>query len=101
MRRRFVYDRDTDEMVEVSQDWVAPVDNSSLIMPDIKPYKSMITGETISSRSQHREHLKQHDCFEIGNETDYMIRNRRKPEPPPGLRDALMRAAYKHGIFKP
>ena len=38
------------------------------VMPDIKPYKSMITGEIISSRSKHREHLKRHGCQEIGNE---------------------------------
>ena len=38
------------------------------IMPDIQPYKSMITGETIKSRSQHREHLREHNCQEIGNE---------------------------------
>ena len=38
------------------------------VMPDIKPYKSMITGETITSRSKHREHLKRHGCIEVGNE---------------------------------
>jgi hypothetical protein len=30
------------------------------VMDDIRPYKSMITGEMITSRSQHREHLKKH-----------------------------------------
>ena len=35
---------------------------------DIQPYKSMITGEMITSRSQHRAHLKQHGCEEVGNE---------------------------------
>ena len=38
------------------------------IIPDIKPYRSMITGEMITSRSKHREHLKQHGCIEVGNE---------------------------------
>ena len=38
------------------------------VMPDIKPYKSMLTGEVISSRSKHREHLKAHGCIEVGNE---------------------------------
>lgn len=37
-------------------------------MPDIKPYKSMVTGEMITSRSKHREHLKRHDLIEVGNE---------------------------------
>lgn len=39
-----------------------------MIMPDISPYQSMITGEIISSRSKHREHLREHGCVEIGNE---------------------------------
>ena len=39
------------------------------VMRDIKPYKSMITGEIISSRSKHRQHLKDHGCIEVGNET--------------------------------
>lgn len=38
------------------------------VMPDIKPYQSMITGEIITSRSKHREHLREHGCVEIGNE---------------------------------
>jgi hypothetical protein len=42
------------------------------VMTDMQPYKSMITGEMISSRSQHRAHLKAHNCIEIGNETKYL-----------------------------
>lgn len=38
------------------------------IQGDIQPYKSMIDGSMITSRSQHRKHLKQHNCIEIGNE---------------------------------
>jgi hypothetical protein len=38
------------------------------IQPDIKPYQSMITGELITSRSHHREHLRSHGCVEVGNE---------------------------------
>lgn len=43
--------------------------SAPLIMPDIDPYQSMITGEMITSRSRHREHLRQHGCEEVGNET--------------------------------
>lgn len=42
------------------------------IAPDIQPYRSMITGEMITSRSRHRDHLRQHGCIEIGNETEYL-----------------------------
>lgn len=38
-------------------------------MPDIQPYKSMITGEMITSRSQHREHLRKHGYREVGNDS--------------------------------
>lgn len=38
------------------------------IMPDIQPYQSMVTGEMITSRSRHREHLREHNCIEVGNE---------------------------------
>lgn len=38
------------------------------VIKDIDPYKSMITGEIITSRSQHRDHLRRHNCIEVGNE---------------------------------
>jgi hypothetical protein len=38
------------------------------VMPDIQPYKSMIDGRMITSRSQHRRHLKANNCIEVGNE---------------------------------
>lgn len=43
-----------------------------MVMGDIQPYQSMITGEMINSRSQHKQHLKAHKCIEIGNETKYL-----------------------------
>jgi hypothetical protein len=39
-----------------------------MIQPDIKPYKSMVTGEIIDSRAKHREHLKRHGVVEVGND---------------------------------
>jgi len=36
---------------------------------DIQPYQSMATGEMITSRSKHKEHLRDHGLVEIGNET--------------------------------
>ena len=39
------------------------------IVPDFdKPYRSMITGEWIHSRAQHREHLRRHGYQEVGND---------------------------------
>jgi hypothetical protein len=38
------------------------------VQGDIQPYKSMIDGRMITSRSQHRRHLKANNCIEVGNE---------------------------------
>lgn len=38
------------------------------VMPDIQPYKSMIDGKMVTSRSEHRRHLKAHNCIEVGND---------------------------------
>lgn len=76
-------------LIEVGQDYL-PEPRSPQIMPDIKAYKSMIDGSTITSRSKHREHLRAHNCMEIGNETKYL-----QPKPltsPPGLKDTIIRA---------
>lgn len=40
------------------------------VIADIKPYRSTVTGEMITSRSQHREHLARHNLMEIGNEVE-------------------------------
>lgn len=58
---------------------------------DIQPYKSMIDGRMINSRSEHRSHLKAHGCIEVGNETNN-IKPRKPLESPPGLKDQLIRA---------
>lgn len=42
------------------------------VAADMQPYQSMITGEMITSRSQHRTHLRDHNCIEIGNETHHL-----------------------------
>jgi hypothetical protein len=100
MKRRYVYDAAHGKMVEVTEGTCVPEKPSHQIMKDIAPYKSMITGEEITSRSRHREHLKAHGCIEVGDQVKYMVKNIRRPESPPGLHEAIQRAAYKHGILK-
>jgi hypothetical protein len=64
--------------------------SSLVIIPDIQPYKSMITGEIIHSRAKHRNHLRDHNCTEVGNE-----KVTTKPiEPAKGLREAIERSVY-------
>lgn len=60
---------------------------NSGIIRDISPYKSMITGERIRSRSHHRDHLRQHGCVEIGNETQKAP----QPERPKSVKESLHR----------
>jgi hypothetical protein len=38
------------------------------IIGDIDPYRSIATGEIINSRAQHRQHLRDNNLVEIGNE---------------------------------
>ena len=48
------------------------------VQPDITPYKSMIDGQMVTSRSQHRRHLKANNCVEVGNDDPSRhIRNER------------------------
>lgn len=64
MRQSWVYI--DGEAVEVGS---VQHDAKVYIMPDIVPYKSMADGTMITGRAMHREHLRKHNCFEVGNET--------------------------------
>ena len=64
MRKQYVQiNGELVEKVDYYADPLAPI-----VMPDIQPYQSMADGSMITSRSHHREHLRQHNCIEIGNE---------------------------------
>lgn len=56
----------TFEYVEVTRTPYRPV--APAIMGDISPYRSMVDGSVINSRSEHRAHLKAHGMVEMGNE---------------------------------
>lgn len=73
------------------EEYRPPESTGPMILPDIQPYKSMIDGSEITSRSRHREHLRQHGCIEVGN--DPSLYKPRKPlESPPGLKEKIIRA---------
>lgn len=80
-------------------DWVTPEQyrprrqifaHSAMVVGDIESYRSTITGETIGSRSQHRNHLKDHDCFEVGNEK--LSGQHRAPAEMPSVAEDIQRA---------
>ena len=79
------------ELVFSSDEYNQPVGNSHMVMGDIQPYISQIDGSVISSRSQHRTHLRDHNCIEVGNETKYLKSNN-SVSPPPGLKDHIIQA---------
>jgi hypothetical protein len=64
MRKRWIYK--DGEAYEVGEYEAEP---QHYILPDIQPYQSMADGSMITGRRQHREHLRQHNCIEIGNES--------------------------------
>ena len=91
MKRRYVMRNG--ELVEVGLDYTQEPRAEFHIMPDIKEYKSMITGEQITSRSKHREHLKMHNCVELGNDSSVMNARPKPMESPRGLKETLIRVA--------
>lgn len=50
------------------------------VIPDIQPYKSMIDGQMVTSRSEHRRHLKANNCIEVGNDDPSKHIRREKPD---------------------
>lgn len=92
MKRRFV--QIDGELVEVSHDY-SPEPRAEVphVLGDIQPYRSMIDGTVIQSRSHHREHLRMHGCVEVGN--DSSLDRRRGPiQAPPGLKETIARNVY-------
>ena len=77
-----------------------PTSDTPLVMPDIQPYRSMIDGTVITSRSQHREHLARHGCIEVGNEE---LKDKRNYDVAPQQRRELIRSqidAMSHREFR-
>jgi hypothetical protein len=68
MRRRYIQHPVTLELIP-AEEYVSPREvEAPMVMGDIQPYRSMINGEMITSRSRHREHLKANGCVEVGND---------------------------------
>ena len=101
MRTRYIQDPDTGKLIPFDEYYSEPV--APMVMPDIEPYQSMADGTIIASRSQHRAHLKRHNCIEIGNETSYLLKEPKRPDVDPKGRKELIIAqiqALGHDGFK-
>lgn len=66
--------------------------SAPMVQGDIQTYQSQIDGTYITSRSQHREHLKRHNCIEIGNETKHLKAYGQYDKPDPRLKETIIRA---------
>lgn len=88
MRKRWVYVGG--EAHEIGDDFV-PEPRTPFVMGDIQPYRSMVDGSLIGSRSTHRAHLKAHGMIEVGNETKYLKPKEKRL--PPGLKETIIRVA--------
>lgn len=86
-RRSWVQDPTTGELIPKEQ-YQGPQEAGFFVMGDINPYKSMVTGEMIEGRRQHREHLRRHNVVEVGNELDK--RPQKAVETPKGLKQTLI-----------
>jgi hypothetical protein len=84
-RERTIYDSQGElaRFIDDELMWIRPgADTGScgerapMVIRDIEPYKSMITGEMIDSRSVHRDHLRRHHCVEIGNDMSHVKQKR-------------------------
>ena len=101
MRQRYIQDPVSLKLIP-AEEWRGPsASTSAYVLPDIQPYQSMATGEMITSRSHHRDHLKQHGLVEIGNEVDYHMKQARTaPEiDRREIKRAVVEAARRHGFL--
>ncbi len=101
MKRRFV--QRNGELVEVTQGYTREP-AGPFVMPDINPYISMADGSLITSRSKHREHLRVHNCQEVGNDPSVLNpKPRGIPDAAPQQRHELIRSqvdAMTHREFR-
>lgn len=93
MRTTYIQHPVTHELIERSEYYANHVEVSApMIMGDIQPYQSQVTGEMINGRRQHREHLKQHRLIEVGNEKPVAFTPRRDDT----IRRDIIESVRKH-----
>lgn len=68
MRAKFIWDNARGDWVPAHLYFGKCTSNGVMVVPDIQPYKSMQTGEMITGRRQHRDHLRAHGLVELGND---------------------------------
>lgn len=98
-RSRTLFDRkgafaeyQDDELVWVRDDYQPPAeDRGPQVVRDIEPYVSMIDGSVIDGRKRHRDHLRAHNCREIGNDIEAAMKPREQKSISPSRKESLHR----------
>lgn len=78
MRERWILDPKTGKLVP-AHEYVRAVSKGPILIRDISGYKSVVTGEYISTRRRHREALAETGCIELGNEIPQQQQKRELP----------------------
>lgn len=93
-RGSFIWDSEQQKMIS-KDEYYSRQDKTEThtVIGDIQPYKSMVTGEMIMGRSQHRKHLREHGLIEVGNETKH-LKNEPKRQDNSALKEAIARQVY-------
>lgn len=65
-RQRYIWHNN--DWVEIERFTRAAKPVAPMLIRDIQPYRSVVTREVIGGRKQHRDHLRAHNCIEVGNE---------------------------------
>ena len=75
MRRVYVFDREAGRVVPKGTErrW----SNKAEVIPDIRPFQSLIDDSIITSRRDLREHCRVHGVEQVGNE----LKGYKRPEP--------------------
>lgn len=60
--------KEFDDLPEHCGQRVERVITAPYVAPDIQPFRSIVDGSVINSRSDRREHMKKHKLIELGNE---------------------------------
>lgn len=98
-RGSWIFDRVTGELVPRAQYQAQNAPAGLQVMRDLDPYKSVVTGEVIGGRRQHRDHLRAHGVVEVGNEKPLSHRPAPLPSVGPDVKRAfeMVRSGYRPG----
>lgn len=98
MKSRYIFDQG--QVIYAEENGQVTIDQREVqndagffVIPDCQPFQSMVDGTIINSKSQYRDHLRQHNAVEVGNDRSIMNPVIRPLRPPPGLKEELIRVA--------